>query len=391
MKTLLIKNILFRGEQINILIEGNIIKALKVCDGCIADEVYDGTGKAILPSFFNTHVHAAMTMLRCKGDDTPLEVWLQQHIWPREEQMTKEDVRRGSEIAVREMIESGTTFFNDMYFDREQTIDVVAKSGIRAAIGVTILKNHNKFDGEVKPEIFKNWQDPTGGRIKLTVDPHSVYTTDPKILQDSARLCKEMGLIMHTHIAETKVEVENCVKATGMTPVRYLDSLGVLSNNVIAAHCVHVDKEEWDILANRGVSVSHCPCSNMKLGSGRFPYELALKSGVNLTLGTDGAASNNNLDLREEMKFAALLAKVTGDSALLSAHEIFHWATKNGAKAFGYNAGEIAEGKLADALIIDMNNVRMQECNDVLSNWVYAAESSSICATLCDGNIIFQR
>ncbi len=196
---------------------------------------------------------------------------------------------------------------------------------------------------------------------------------------------------MHTHLAETKKEVDDCVRDHGMTPVRYLDSLGVLGPNVIAAHCVWVDEEEWDILAERGVTVSHCPCSNMKLGSGRFPYELAIKSGVRITLGTDGASSNNNLDLREEMKFASLLAKVGGDSTILPAKEVFAWASRNGAEAFGINGGEIADGKVADAVVLDMTDVRMQPCNDLISNWVYSADSSCVRSVLCGGRAVFKK
>ena len=170
--------------------------------------------------------------------------------------------------------------------------------------------------------------------------------------------------------------------------MRYLDSIGFLGPDVIAAHCVHVDKEEWDILAERGVTVSHCPCSNMKLGSGRFPYELAIASGVRVTLGTDGSSSNNNLDMREEMKVAALLAKVTGDASLLSANLVLQWATRNGAEAFGYDSGVIAEGKLADAVLVSLDNPKMQPCHNLVSNWVYSADSSCIKHVICNGKVL---
>lgn len=187
-----------------------------------------------------------------------------------------------------------------------------------------------------------------------------------------------------------------------MTPVRYLDSIGFLGDDVVAAHCVHIDEEEWDILAERGVTVSHCPCSNMKLGSGRFPYELAIRSGARITLGTDGCSSNNNLDMREEMKFASLLAKCvsvssdgtmsnTGDPTLLPAETVMEWATVNGARAFGIDAGEIAEGKVADCILVDLGAERMNPCHNLVSNWVYSASSDCVRTVICDGKIIMRK
>ena len=191
-----------------------------------------------------------------------------------------------------------------------------------------------------------------------------------------------------TVVAETKEEVKNCVKATGMTPVRYLDSIGLLGPDVNAAHCVWLDREEWDIMAQRGVTVTHCPCSNMKLGSGLFPYEKYLNSSVRVTMGTDGASSNNNLDLREEAKFACLAAKCQGRPELLPVETAFQWATKNGAEAYGINAGEIKEGKLADAILVDMDNILMQPCFNLISNLVYSADSSCISTVICNGRIL---
>lgn len=388
MNSLLIRNVLLDNRKVNILIEGNIISKIGVPSDSQADTVIEAEGKAILPAFYNTHTHSPMTLMRGYGDDIPLDVWLNKYIWPFEDKMTAADMHRGSEMAVKEMIHTGTVFFSDMYFLIDETIDVVEKAGIRAAIGLTFLTGHSLALQAEKMEMLANWQDPTGGRVSLTIDPHAIYTADAQTFRKCADLCREYGLKMHTHLAETDQEVKDCIAQTGMTPVRYLDSLGVLGPNVIAAHCVKVDKEEWDILAERGVTVAHCPCSNMKLGSGRFPYELAISSGCRITLGTDGAASNNNLDLREEMKFAALLAKVNGDPELLSANQVFEWATKNGAEAYGINAGEIKEGKLADAILVDMDNILMQPCFNLISNLVYSADSSCISTVICNGRIL---
>lgn len=391
MSTLLIKNVLHEGCKTNILIDGNRFKCLDAAGGTQADKVIEADGLAIVPAFYNTHTHAAMTPMRGMGEGLPLQKWLSEYIWPYEEKMTAKDIFDASEVAVREMIGSGTVFFSDMYWEIEQTIDVVNRAGMRAAIGITFLDSHSKSQTESKLEMISKWVDPSGGRITLSIDPHAIYTAGAETYRKCFRLSKETGIMMHTHLAETKTEVDDCIREHGMTPVRYLDSLGVLGPNVVAAHCVHVDREELDILAERGVTIAHCPCSNMKLGSGRFPYEMAIASGVRITLGTDGASSNNNLDMREEMKFASLLAKVTGDPTLLPAGEVFKWATVNGAEAFGIDAGEIKEGKIADAILLDIKNERLQPSCNLISNWVYSADSSCVAATICDGKLITQN
>lgn len=389
MKTLLIKNVLLDGRKTDILIEGNRFRSVGAPAGTVADETIEADGYAIVPPFYNTHNHAAMSLLRGYADDMPLQKWLQEYIWPFEDKLTREDIRRGSEIAVKEMVASGTVFFSDMYFDIEETIDVVAKAGIRAAIGVTFVEAHSKSQQEVKLEMLRNWSDPTGGRITLTVAPHAIYTVGRELFIKCTEVARERGVKLHVHLSETKQEVDDCIALHGTTPVRYLDSLGVLGPNVIAAHVVHVDDEEAAILAERGVTISHCPCSNMKLASGIFPYERLMKAGCRITLGTDGPSSGNNLDMREAMKFAALLAKVSsGNPELLSADEIFRWATVNGAQAFGIDAGIIEEGRLADALLLDMNNIKMQPCHNLISNWVYSADSGAVAKVICDGKII---
>ncbi len=383
---LLIKNVLLDGRKTDILVEDGRFVCLDAAPGAEAGRVLDADGTAILPAFYNTHNHAAMTLMRGYGDDNPLHVWLEEYVWPYEDKLGPEDIRRGSELAIREMISTGTVFFNDMYFDIDGTIDLVEKSGMRAAIGITMMDNHPKALRDEKAARIRAWKDT--GHISLTVAPHAIYTNSRENLIYAARLARENGRLIHIHVAETRKEVDDCLSQTGMTPVRYLDSIGLLGPDVIAAHCVYVDKEEWDILASRGVTVSHCPCSNMKLGSGRFPYELAIASGARITLGTDGCSSNNNLDMREEMKIAALLAKVAGDPSLLTAREVLKWATRNGAEAFGYDAGEIAVGKLADAVLVDLGNTKMQPCHNLVSNWVYAADSSCIKNVICNGKIL---
>ena len=388
MERLLVKNVLHEGRAVNILIEDRRFKDLDAPAEVADAQVLDASGTAILPALYNTHTHAAMTLLRGYADDMALQTWLQDYIWPFEDKLTVEDVRHGSEIAVKEMIQSGTVFFNDMYFDVEETIDVVNRTGMRAAIGITVMDNHSKAVTKEKKEFIRHWQDPTGGRIRLVAAPHSIYTVCERKLRDCAAYSREHGMLIHIHLSETKKEVDDCMREHGTTPVRYLDSIGFLGPDVIAAHCVHVDDEEAAILAERGVTISHCPCSNMKLSSGIFPYGRLIKAGCHITLGTDGASSGNNLDLREAMKFAALLAKAGGDPEMLPAEEVFRWATRSGAEAFGIDAGVIAEGKLADCLLIDLSDIRMQPCHHLVSNFVYSADSRCIRNVLCDGKVI---
>ncbi|MBQ6244659.1 MAG: amidohydrolase family protein [Bacteroidales bacterium] len=388
-ESVLIKGVLHEGRKTNILILHDRFADLDAPEDTPADRILEADGMAILPSLFNTHTHAAMTLLRGYADDLPLQEWLEKHIWPFEENLQPEDIRHGCELAVREMTAGGTTFFSDMYFDFEECVAAVEASGMRAAIGITLLDGHPKSQTEAIKDYIKNWRDPSGGRIQFVMAPHSIYTVSAERLKRCAEFARRHGMLLHIHLAETRKEVEDCIRDHGTTPVRYLDKLGFLGQDVLAVHCVHVDAEEWKILAKRGVTVAHCPCSNMKLGSGRFPYELALESGCRITLGTDGVSSNNNLDLREEMKFAALLAKLGGDASLLPAAEVFRWATKNGADFFGIDAGEIAAGKQADAILVDLGEPRMQPLHNLVSNWVYSADSSCIRHTLCAGCVLF--
>ena len=391
MGSILIKDILLDGKPRNVLIEGKRFKSLSAADGAVAETVLDGSGKALLPGLYNTHTHSAMTLMRGYGDDHSLEDWLDRYIWPYESHMVPADIRRGYEIAVHEMAGTGSVFFNDMYFDLETATDVVARSGLRASLGWVVLDGHPLSQKIEEMERIKEWRDPTGGRIRLAMAPHAIYTVAEEEVVRMVRFARENGMKIHTHLAETRTEVSNCMLAHGMRPVAYLDSLGVLGPDVILAHCVQVTDEEADLLSERGVTISHCPCSNMKLGSGIFPYERMIKAGCRITLGTDGASSSNNLDLREAMKFAALLAKVGGDPQLLPAAQVLDWATRCGAEAFGIDAGVIAEGKLADCILVDLNDVKMQPCHNLVSNFVYSADSACIAAVLCDGEIIYQK
>ena len=389
-KTLLIKNVLHEGIRQNILIEDSKFKSFGVPADTQADKIIEADGMAILPAFYNTHAHAPMNLLKGYANDMPLQKWLNDYIWPFEHDMTADDMCKGTRMAAEEMIHTGTVGYYDMYFNSERTALVAQEKGMRAIIAETFFQHTiGNLDGYLNK--MKSWNSASDGKIRLAIAPHAIYTNNTETLQTLAKAARDNGALLNIHVSETKEEVDTCIKRFGMSPVRYLDSIGILGPDVTAAHCVWLDREEWDIMAERGVTVSHCPCSNMKLGSGIFPYRDAMASGVRITLATDGAASNNSLDMREEMKFAALLSKVNGDVECLPAGEVFRWATQNGAEAFGIDAGIVAEGKLADCILVDMNDNSMKPCFDIVANWVYAGSSEAITAVICDGNILYSR
>lgn len=389
--SILIRNIWHKGIITNVLIRGNRFESVDAAPDTVADKVIEGEGYAILPPFFNTHTHAAMSLLRGYADDMELDTWLHKHIWPAEGKLTSADIYRGTKFCILEMIKSGTAFFSDMYFSFHYVVQAAQEMGLRAAIGITMMDSFTEEEKDNGFDILQNWQDPTGGLLTATIAPHAIYTCGPKMLVRCADAAATAHTKLHIHVAETYKEVTDCIREHGTTPVRYLDQLGILGPNVIAAHCVHLDAAEWKILADKGVTVAHCPASNMKLASGRMGYESAVSSGVRMTLGTDGDASNNNQDMREEMKLAALYAKSAGDPTLLSAKTIFSWATRNGAEAFDIDSGLIEPGRLADAILVDLRNERLQPIHHLISNWVYAADSSCIDTLIVDGRIIMEH
>lgn len=395
MSQLLLKSVLLGDSNRDILIADGIFKTIAPAGTLTADVpdtyVLDCRHMAIVPAFYNTHTHAAMTFVSGLVDDVPLKVWLEEHIWPREAKLSDEDVYVASKFAILEMIRSGTVFFSDMYWHRTQTIRAVEEMGIRASIGITfadVLKPDNSENLQFLADNVPKFQD----RIRLAVAPHAIYTNSAKSLKLAEECSEKYQIPLHVHLAETLGEEKGSIDPTnGKSPVEYLDSLGLLSKRTVAAHVVHVSEKDLDILAERGVTVAHNPCSNMKLASGVFRAKPFIDRGIRLTLGTDGASSNNNLDMREEMKFASLLAKMTsGDPTILSAKETLKMATQNGAETFGFHAGKIEEGWLADALLLNLN-APCFAVGDVISNWVYAANSSVIDTVICNGNVLMQH
>lgn len=394
MERLILKSVLLENDRKDILISDGEFRRI-ASEGTIraesSDRVMDASRFAIVPAFYNAHTHAAMTFCRGLSDDVALDVWLKDHIWPREAKLSAEDVYVASRYAILEMIRSGTVFFADMYWHRTETIRAAEELGVRASIGVTFADSLAPDTEEnvrfIEENVFK-----LTGRVRLSVAPHAIYTNSAKCLRIAKNCSEKFRLPLHIHLAETAGEETRSVSPTGgLSPVEFLDSLGLLSERTVAAHLVHVSNNDLDILAERGVTCVHNPCSNMKLSSGTFRIKPFLERGIRVALGTDGAASNNNLDMREEMKFASLLAKMTsGDPTVLSARETLKMATRNGAEAFGIHAGRIAEGFLADALLLNLEAPCFATGN-VLSNFVYAANSNVIDTVLCDGKILMEN
>lgn len=397
MSKIVLQNVFFDGKRQDILISGKkfakVGRSLSPRDFDKA-EVVDCSKLALVPPFYNGHCHAAMTLVRGYADDMPLQKWLQEYIWPFEAKLTAKDIEIGSRLAILEMIKSGTVFFSDMYWHRDVTMKVVKEMGIRASIGVTIAEN---LDSPAHiEENFQFLRDHRyeSERVKLSVMPHSIYTVGEKIFKRCAKVALEENYVLHTHMSETLKEVRDCKKQYGCNPIELLDKWGILGDHFVAAHCVHLTPYEMSLMAESGSAAILNPCSNLKLGSG-IPKVCALnESGMLVGLGTDGASSNNNLDMHEELKLISLLAKVErkgGCAEALPAAEALKMATVNTAHAYGISAGVIAEGFLADALLLDLDNERLVPNYNLLSNWVYAADSRAIHSVLCNGKFVMRN
>ncbi len=392
---ILIKNVEWAGAGTDVLIEGNRFKAIGRGLTAPAEQVIDGQGKAMLPTFVNMHTHAAMTLLRSYADDLELHDWLTNYIWPLESKLTEEDIYHGARLACLEMIRSGTTCFNDMYWHFHGTARAVEEMGLRAMLSSVFIDFSDSARAEEQRKLTKTLYyreaEQYSDRINLALGPHALYSCSEKSLRWIHDFAEENELLIHIHISETVKEVDDCLAQYGLRPVQWLDKIGLLGPNVIAAHVVHVNNAEIGILADRGVKVVHNPVSNMKLASGSFPYGRMIANGVEVLLGTDGCSSNNNLDMMEEMKIAALHAKLLlNDPTALPTQSVFEMATVRGARALGFECGEIAEGKLADCMLVDLSNHRLVPGYHLIDDIVYSADSSCIDTVICDGRVLMQ-
>ncbi len=377
----------------DIFIEGNKIKKIGKNLNLRAKEKIDARGeKAVLPGLINCHTHSAMVLFRGYADDLPLDIWLKEKIWPLEARLTEDDVYWGTKLAILEMIKSGTTCFNEMYWFERAQIEAVREMKIRAIIGLVLLDFLPMGKREKIEKLYPELKAQRIKTIKLSLAPHSIYTVSKKSLIWAKNFAKKENLLLHLHLSETEKEVKDCLKKNKIRPVEYLEKIGFLDKNCVLAHSVWLTDKEIEVLAKRKCSLVYNPCSNMKLASGIFPYQKIKKAKINICLGTDGAASNNNLDMFKEMKFASLLQKVKEkDPTIAPAKEIFDLATKNGAKALKIKAGEIKEGYLADLILVDLNKISLLPNYNLISNVVYSATGDCVVDVICNGEILMRE
>ncbi|MGG1313423.1 amidohydrolase [Cohnella laeviribosi] len=363
-----------------------------------AAEIVNGEGLLFVPGLVNTHGHAAMTLLRGLADDLKLQDWLQNHIWPMEAKFTGDDVYWGSALAAAEMILSGTTTFVDMYDHMDRVAEVVEQSGLRAALarGVIGLCPPEEQTAKLEEAIrfAKDWHGKADGRIRVMMAPHAPYTCPPDYIERIVAAAHDLGLPLHTHMSETAAEVEQNVRDYGVRPVEHLDRLGLFSRPALVAHAVHLTDDEIALLAERNVAVSHNPVSNLKLASGVARVPDLLRAGVTVSLGTDGAASNNNLDLFEEIRLAALLHKgVSGDPTAVPALEALRLGTVCGAKALGLEGvtGELKPGLKADFIAVSVDKPHLTPATDYISHLVYAASGADVVHVWADGRQLLRN
>ncbi|MDD1657745.1 MAG: amidohydrolase family protein [Methanomicrobiales archaeon] len=351
----------------------------------------------VLPGLVNTHTHAAMTLLRGYADDMPLPQWLTEKIWPLEARLTGEDVYRGTRLACLEMIRSGTTAFNDMYFHMEDAARAVAEAGIRATLsyGFLDMGDPGKREKEYRATeaLVSHVAGLRNSRIRAAVGPHAVYTVSEEGLCWCAGYARQEGIGIHVHLSETEQEVRDCMAAHGVRPAALLDRCGCLTPRTVAAHCCWLERGECDLLAARGTAASHNPTSNMKLAVGRaMPYHWLREAGALVTLGTDGCASNNSLDMFRAMKDAALLQKFFwNQQTVLPAPEALAMATEAGAGALGIGPGRIETGAPADLILVSTHSADMTPLHHAASNLVYASTGGCVQTVICNGRVLMHE
>ena len=353
----------------------------------------------LIPGLINLHAHAGMTLMRGLADDIPLMPWLQNHIWPAEQQIVSEKFVRDSTLfGCAEMLAGGVTCFNDMYFYPQATAEAVLQAGMRAQLGLVVLEFPTNYANNADDYIEKGLliRDTWRGNPLLTASlaPHAPYTVSDTTFEKVITYAEQLGLGVHTHLHETKAEIAESIKKYGVRPIKRMANLGLLGPNLTAAHCVQINDEDLDLLSAHGAHVAHCPSSNAKLASGIAPINKLLNAVINVGLGTDGAASNNRQDMFTEMRLAALLSKATTEDATsIPAAQALEMATINGAKALGleHQLGSIEVGKCADLTALRIADVETLPCFDPLSHVIYACGREHVSHVWVAGDLRFER
>lgn len=387
------KNLLFDGKAVDLSTEGGKISAITPSTEASAPEFI------LAPAFYNGHTHLAMDLLRGYADDLELAPWLNEHIWPAEAHLDDGIVYAGTRLAILEMIRSGTVFANDMYWFAPAVARAAQEMGVRAAISMQTIEtrgpgNNDPRNIAANAELEKSLpRSAADGRVFATLAPHAIYTVCEDTLRRIAAKAKDEDTILHVHVSETAGEVEACrSEHGGRTPVAYLADCGIIGPKTVMAHCVHLTDDDIRIIADSGATIAENAQSNMKLCSGMFRFRDAVeRGGCRAIIGTDGASSNNSLSMFAEMKAAALLAKIeSGDPTAGSAGRVYRMATRDGALAFGIDAGEIRVGALADFMLLKRDAVPLVPGFHGVSDLVYAADPSCVDTVVCDGRILME-
>ena len=404
--TILIKNAFIlnsddsESKKQSLLIKNDIIAEISdEIDESNVDKIIDAEGKILLPGLINTHTHLSMTLFRGLADDLSLDSWLNDHIWPMEANLNGDYCYIGALLGAVELIKSGTTTFSDMYFYMEDVARAIDDAGIRAVLsyGMIDFGDEERRKNEINENLslFKNCNGMADGRIKVFLGPHSPYTASEELLVQVRQLADEYNMGIHIHVSETEKEINDSLDEKGLRPFEYLDKIGLLGPDVVAAHCVWLSDKEIEIIKKHDVKISHNPCSNMKLASGIAPISKLIENDICVSIGTDGASSNNNLDLIEELKTASLLQKVsTLDPKVLNSSQSLAMGTIEGAKALGLDSeiGSIEVGKKADIILIDTNSANMvPDSSSLSSNIIYSANGSNVDTTICNGKILMEN
>lgn len=360
-----------------------------------ADRVIDGRDKLVMPGLINAHTHVSMTLLRSAANDLPLDRWLNERIWPLEAHLTEADIYWGAMLGILEMLRAGVTGFIDMYDYMHQVAQAAQQAGIRAMLGqgMTSVTGGVPEKLAMTERLIEDWNGGAEGRVRILVAPHAEYTCSEDFFRQCCALADHYGVGIHTHVSETCLEVAGCRERHGVSPVAALDAWGVFDRHTVAAHLVAVDAADIAILARKGVHVVHNPGSNLILGSGVMPLPQMLAAGVNLSLGTDGAASNNTLDIWKEIGRAATLHKgVCGDATAVSPQQALDMATRGGAAAMGQGdtLGSLEAGKQADLILVDLDKPHYHPRHDILRHLAYAGNSQDVCLTMVAGRVVME-
>ena len=385
------------ASTINLRFEDDRIASLSTSELTAQDGdiVVDGNEKLATSGFINAHTHLAMVLFRGLADDVPLQAWLEEHVWPIEQQLQPEDVYWCTLLGIAEGIRSGTTAFIDMYFHCDQVARAVEESGVRALLSYGMiapsLKDRGISELETSRALIKQWHGCADGLIRIALSPHTVYTFGEDVLRKAIELAHEFGVPLHTHVSETRIEVEDWKAKTGTTPVKYLQSIDAFSVPMLAAHCVHVNEDDIAILADHSVTVAHCPKSNAKLGSGIAPVPAMKQAGVCVAIGTDGAASNNRLDMVEELRAAWMLQRAhCEDATWLSSQEAVAMAVDAGRSIFGLLENGLSEGSPADIVLFDTDRIHTTPPHDAAAMLAYAANSEDVTDVYVDGKALLK-